>query len=167
MPISVGPLRAEVWDIVVDKMKRKVQQWGSIWLNPAGRLTLLKLGISSLPLYHFSLLQAPASFHNKMEIVLHQFLWQGGNDKKKFNLINWKQVIQPQDRGGLGIRSPKFLNLAFGGKIVWRLIIDSHHGGKKFWKLSTSIFLDNSFLIEIFPIENPPKFGDYARQQYH
>jgi len=78
MPVSAGPLRAEVWDTVVDKMKRKVQQWGSIWLNPASHLTLLKSGISSLPLYHFSLLQAPASFHNKMEIVLRQFLWQRG-----------------------------------------------------------------------------------------
>ena len=31
-------------------------------------------------------------------------------------------MIQPQDRGGIGFRSPKFLNLPFGGKIVWRLI---------------------------------------------
>jgi len=123
LPISIGPLKAEVWDTVIDKMKRKVQRWGSIWLNPAGRIILLKSGISSLPLYQFSLLQAPASFHYKMEVILHQFLWQGGkNDKKKFNLVSWKQVIQSQDRGGLGIRSPKFLNLAFGGKIVWRLI---------------------------------------------
>jgi len=54
-----------------------------------------------------------------MEVILYQFLWQGGkNDKKKFNLVSWKQVIQSQDRGGLGIISPKFLNLAFRGKIV-------------------------------------------------
>lgn len=55
---------------------------------------------------------------------------RGENDKKKFNLINWKQVIQSQDRGGLGIRSPKFINLAFGGKIVWRLIT----GVPAWWK---------------------------------
>lgn len=123
MPVSLGPLKAGTWDIIIDKVKRKVQQWGSVWLNPAGRLILLKSGISSLPLYHFSLYQAPASFHYKMEVILRQFLWQGGkNDKKKFNLVNWKHVIQPQDKGGLDIRSPIFLNLAFGGKISWRLI---------------------------------------------
>lgn len=131
MPMSVVPLKAEVWDTVIDKMKRKVQQWGFIWLNPSGRLILLKLGISSLPLYQSTLLQAPTSFHYKMEVILRQFLWQGGkNDKKKFNLANWKQVIQSQDRGGLGIRSPKFLNLAFGGKISWRFIT----GLSAWWK---------------------------------
>jgi len=123
MLVSAGPLKAEVWDTVIDKMKRKVQQWGSMWLNLAGHLILLKSGISSLHLYQFSLHQAPAPFHYKMEVVLRQFLWQGGkNDKKKFNLVNWKQVIESQDQVGLGIKSPKFLNLAFEGKIVWRFI---------------------------------------------
>jgi len=77
------------------------------------------------------LLQALASFHPKVEAILRHFLWQGGrNERKKYNLINWKQVIQPQEHGGLGIRSPKLLNLAFGGKIVWRLI----SGQSAWWK---------------------------------
>eukprot|EP00253_Pinus_taeda_P019461 PITA_19461 len=60
-----------------------------------------------------------------MEVVLCLFLWQGGkNDNTKFNLVSWKQVIHALDRGGLGIRSPTFSNLSFGGKIVWRLITD-------------------------------------------
>eukprot|EP00253_Pinus_taeda_P032306 PITA_32306 len=123
MPVSVGPLKAKVWDTIIDKMKSKVQQWGSSWLNPAGHLVLLKTGLSSFPLYQFMLLQAPTNFHHKMEFILHHFLWQGRkNEKKKYNLINWKQVIQTQEHGGLGIRSPKLLNLAFGGKTVWRFI---------------------------------------------
>ena len=131
MPVSVGSLKAEVWDTIIDKMKRKVQQWGSFWLNPAGRLTLLKSCLSSLPLYQFTLLQAPASFHHKVEAILRHFLWQGGKtERKKYNLINWKQVIQPHDYGGLGIRSPQLLNLVFGGKIIWRLI----NGESTWWK---------------------------------
>ena len=112
-------------------MKRKVQQWGSLWINPAGRLTLLKSGLSSLPLYQFTLLRAPASFHHKVEAILRHFLWQGGKtERKKYNLINWKQVTQPYEYGGLGIRSPQLLNLVFGGKIVWRLI----NGDFAWWK---------------------------------
>lgn len=46
-----------------------------------------------------------------MEVILCQLLWQGGkNEKKKFNLVSWKQVIQSQERGGPGIRSPNLLN---------------------------------------------------------
>jgi len=131
MPVSAGPLKDEVWDTIIDKMKRKVQQWGSTWLNPIGRLFLLKTGLSSLPLYQFTLLQAPATFHHKMEVILHHFLWKWGkNEKKKFNLVSWKNVIQTQDHGGLGIISPKFLNLDFGGKIIWRFI----SGHSTWWK---------------------------------
>lgn len=66
-----------------------------------------------------------------MEAILHHFLWQGGkNEIKKYNLVNWKQVIQPQEHGGLGIRSPKLLNLAFFSKIVSRLI----SGQSAWWK---------------------------------
>ena len=99
MPVSLGPLKVGTWNIIIDKVKRKVQQWGTLWLNPTGRLILFKLGITSLPLYRFSLYQAPAIFHHKLEVALRHFLWQGGkNDKTKFNLVSWKHVIQTQDR---------------------------------------------------------------------
>lgn len=65
MPVSIGPLKAEIWDKIIDKMKRKVQHCGSTWLNPVGRLVLLKSGLSSLPLYQFTLMQAPSTFHKK------------------------------------------------------------------------------------------------------
>eukprot|EP00253_Pinus_taeda_P008935 PITA_08935 len=131
MPVSLGPLKAETWNEIIDKVKRKVQQWGTHWLNPAGRLILLKSGISSLPLYRFTLYQAPAIFHHKLEVALRDFLWQGGKkEKNRFNLVNWKNVIQSQDRGGLGIRAPKILNLAFRIKMTWRLTT----GPTAWWK---------------------------------
>lgn len=131
MPVSMGPLRTETWNEILDKIKRKIQQWGTMWLNPAGRLVLLKSGLISLPIYRFSLLQAPMIFHHKLEKALRHFLWQGGkSEKRKFNLVGWKNVIQPQEKGGLGIRSPKLLNLALGAKIVWRLIT----GDTAWWK---------------------------------
>jgi len=94
MLVSLGPLKADIWNGIIDKLKSKVQQWGTIWLNPVGRLILLQSGIAYLPLYRFSLYQEHAIFHHKLEVSLHQFLWQGGkNDKSKFSLVNWKQVI--------------------------------------------------------------------------
>jgi len=105
IPVSRGNVRDDVWETNLDKMKRKVQNLGSTWLNPAGRLVLLKSGLSSLHLYQFSLAQAPISFRHKMDSILKFFLCQGGkNKRKKFNLVGWKQVIQIQEKGGLGIR---------------------------------------------------------------
>eukprot|EP00253_Pinus_taeda_P008137 PITA_08137 len=99
MSVSLGPLKAATWNEIIDKVKRKVQQWGTHWLNPA--------------------------------VALRNFLWQGGKkEKNRFNLVSWKSVIQSQDRGGLGIRAPKILNLAFGIKMAWRLINEP----KAWWK---------------------------------
>eukprot|EP00253_Pinus_taeda_P022073 PITA_22073 len=92
MPVSMGSLKANTWNEILDKVKRKIHQWGTQWLNPAGRIILLKSG--------------------------------GKKEKNKFNLVSWKSVIQSPDRGGLGIRSPKLLNLAFGIKTAWRLITE-------------------------------------------
>lgn len=131
MPVGIGPLKTDTWSGILDKIKRKIQHWGSMWLNPAGRLVLLKSGLISLPIYRFSLIQAPMAVHHKMEKALRHFLWQGGKaEKKKFNLVNWKSVIQPLEKGGLGIRSPHLLNLALGAKMVWRLIT----GDSVWWK---------------------------------
>ena len=58
MPVSAGPLKSEVWNITIDKMKKRVQQWGSSSLNMAGHLILLKYFLSSLPLYYFNLFNA-------------------------------------------------------------------------------------------------------------
>jgi len=63
MSVSKGTAKTDVWDLTLDKMKRKVQKWGTLWLNPAGRQALLKSALSSLPLYQFSLAQTPASYH--------------------------------------------------------------------------------------------------------
>lgn len=38
--------------------------------------------------------------------------------------------MQTQERGGLSVRSPTFANLAFGAKIIWRLIF----GPPAWWK---------------------------------
>lgn len=74
MPVTIRKAKTGVWDLTLDKLKRKLQIWGTLWLNPAGRQVLLKSGLSSLPLYQFSLAQAPASFHRKMDSILRFFL---------------------------------------------------------------------------------------------
>ena len=92
---------------------------------------MLKSTLSSLPLYHFTLLYALASIHHKFEEIFRHFLWQGGkNEKKKYNLVKWRQVTQDYENGGLGIHTPNLLNNAFGGNIVWRLI----SGQQTWWK---------------------------------
>lgn len=122
--------KASITNIVIVGCQNK-EWWGSSWLNMFGRLILLKFFLSSLPLYHFTFLNALTIIHKKIEAFLRHFLWQGGkNEKKKYNLVTWRQATQNHENGGLDIRIPKVLNNAFGGKIGWRLI----SGQNLWWK---------------------------------
>lgn len=117
MPVSNILLGNEVWNITLDMMKRKILQWGASWFKMVGHLVLIKYVLSALPLYHFSLLQAPVSIHNKMEIILRDFLWQGGKqEKRKFNLVKGRHVTDKYENGGLSICILQLLNFTFGGK---------------------------------------------------
>eukprot|EP00253_Pinus_taeda_P012958 PITA_12958 len=130
MPVSLGPLKAETWNEIIDK--------------------------------------APAIFHHKLEIALRHFLWQGGKkDKSRFNLVNWKNVIQSQDRGGLGIRSPKILNLAFGVKMVWRLITGPAAWWKKVLEIKYLNFPRQKLLDSNMPNRDSSKIWRLCKKALH
>lgn len=53
-------------------------------LSVGGRLTLTKSLLGSLPLYHFSLFEAPKSVIGHLEKLQRNFLYGGFEDKKKY-----------------------------------------------------------------------------------
>ena len=75
---------------IMEKIKRKIMNWGAIWLNLAGKVVIIKAVLNSLLLYQCSLLLAPVIVLNQIEGLIRTFLWQGGNNggSKKFALIS-------------------------------------------------------------------------------
>ena len=108
-----------------------MDSWGARWLNPAGRVVLIKSVLSALPMFQFSTLLAPKGILQAMSQLIHKFLWKGGaSNHKKLHLVKWEMVTQPKSMGGLGIRDPEISNSAMGAKIFWRLI----SGDNDWWK---------------------------------
>ena len=112
------------WNPIVDKIKNKISGWGTIWLNLAGKVVLIKVVLNSFLLYQCSLLLAPGKIINQIEVMLKSFLWNGGNNGggKKYALVSWKTVKLPRNEGGLQIRDLKHQNLAIGAKLLWNLL---------------------------------------------
>ena len=103
-----------------------------MWLNLAGRVTLIKALLSALPIYQYAIIMASASAHKQMELIIRSFLWQGGKqDNKKFNLVRWEQVALPYEKGGITIRLPGLMNISLGTKIIWRMINGNGHWWEK------------------------------------
>eukprot|EP00253_Pinus_taeda_P017777 PITA_17777 len=123
LPLAKDSIKTEIWVKVIENLRGKLQSWGMSWLNLAGRTTLIKAILSSLPIYQFAITLTLASSHKHMELILRSFLWQGGKqDSKNFSLVKWDQVILPFEKGGIGIIIPRLANMAMGFKLIWRIL---------------------------------------------
>eukprot|EP00253_Pinus_taeda_P010228 PITA_10228 len=117
------------WLPLLDKTKNRIQAWGASWLNNAGKVTLMKSVLLSMPLYQNSILLAPKSFLSKLDSLLRRFLWEGGNNNdRRIHLVNWEILKRPLLEGGLHLCNLAAQNLALGSKILWNLV-----SGKASW----------------------------------
>ncbi len=88
LPLAKEGIKTKSWNKKIEKVRGKIQSWGMMWLNLAGRTILIKVLLLALPIYQFALILAPAIIHNQMELIIRGFLWRGGRqDSKKFSLV--------------------------------------------------------------------------------
>jgi hypothetical protein len=131
LPLCLKSLPGEYWHLFLQNVRENMESWGSRCLNPVGRMILIKLVLSTLPLFQFSSLLALKGVLKDMAHLIRKFLWQGGkSNSKKFHLVNWDIVSTPKKSGGLGIRDPEVENIAMGSKLLWRIV----SGRKEWWK---------------------------------
>jgi hypothetical protein len=123
MPIFLNRYNSSAWFEIIDKITSRIWSWGVQWLNPVGKIVLVKSVLSSLSIFQCSRLLAPKSILEKISKSIRYFLWAGGKiDTKKFHLVNWKQICQPYNKGGLAIKDPTIMNISMGAKLAWRLV---------------------------------------------
>jgi hypothetical protein len=72
------------WKAVLDKLASRIQSWGARWLNPTGKIVLIKSVLSALTIFQCAGLLAPKGILEKISKSLRGFLWEGGkiNTKK-------------------------------------------------------------------------------------
>ena len=66
---------ATIWNLILEKIERKLAEWKKLYLSKGGRLMLLKSTLSSLPTYFSSLFTIPTHVANKIEKLQRDFLW--------------------------------------------------------------------------------------------
>ncbi|GJX12096.1 RNA-directed DNA polymerase, eukaryota [Tanacetum coccineum] len=88
--------KISTWDEVNSKVYSRLSKWKLNSLSIGGRLTLLKLVISSIPLYHMSIFKVPMGVLNHLESIRRNFINGVDGSKKKmtqtFSL--WSRVIK-------------------------------------------------------------------------
>lgn len=79
-------------------------------LSFAGRLTLIKSVLASLPIYYMSIFKMPKGVANKINRLQAAFLWGDSETKRKVHMVSWEVVSKPQSHGGLGVRNIAEIN---------------------------------------------------------
>jgi len=61
-----------------------------------------------------------------MDSVRKRFFWQGGNLKRKYDLVKWARITKPKNKSGLGVKDPRRMKWwwkAENGEGIWQDII--------------------------------------------
>ena len=74
VPIFKSALKSSSWLPIIDKIKNRISTWGEAWLNPVGKVILIKAILSNIPIYQCSILLAPKGILASIESLLKNFL---------------------------------------------------------------------------------------------
>ncbi|XP_058092153.1 uncharacterized protein LOC131238046 [Magnolia sinica] len=120
---AVAGLKVNMFKFIIYGVNMDNQEaaWKCHCLSIGGRLTLIKAALSNLPTHFMSLFRCPVTVLKSIDSLRRNSLWRGKDDKKNFNLMEWRQVCKPITEYGAGIKELKTMNRALLGKWIWRL----------------------------------------------
>jgi hypothetical protein len=47
-------------------------------------------------------------------------LWQGGGLRRKYHLVTWETITKPKEKGGLGVKDSRKMNISLLCKWWWK-----------------------------------------------
>lgn len=83
-----------------------------------GRIILLNSVLNAIPIFYLSFLRMLVKVWRRLVRIQREFLWGEVGGGRKINWVKWSKVCQPKEKGGLGIRDIRLVNLSLLAK--WR-----------------------------------------------
>lgn len=114
---------------LIDKITAKYTGWKKKLLSTAGRTTLIQSVTTAVPIHDMQSGWLPEHVCNKLDKLNRNFLWSNDISQPKIHPVGWKQVTQPKNAGGLGIREARINNETMLSKVIWKILRDE----KRVW----------------------------------
>ena len=124
MPILQKRINKDTFGEVLEKVASRLAGWKKQTLSLAGRVTLTKSVLSSIPVHTMSTISMPVGILEKLDSLARSFVWGSGQ-----HLVSWHKICKLKAAGGLGIRVSRDMNKALLTKVGWRLL----HDTKSLW----------------------------------
>lgn len=119
-PADWGKSKKQALHSLKERIKQKLKGWKTQFLSQASKEILLKVFISSMPTYMMSCLRFPNGWCNNINNLMARFWWGQKEEEKKIHWVNWKNMIELKDVGGMGFKDLYDHNLALLTKTAWR-----------------------------------------------
>jgi len=100
--VEGNPRNKLFWELILNKSSDRLTARKGRFLSLAGRICLIKLVLTALPLFYSSLFKAPTSVYNKIISTQRNFLWAWGREKRSISWVSWENVCKPMAEGGRG-----------------------------------------------------------------
>jgi hypothetical protein len=84
------------------------------------KLTLINACLSSIPTYRMLMYLLPKTILKRMDRTRKRFSWQGGG-KRKYHLVKWTKITKLENKGGLGVKDLRKMNISMLCRWWWKL----------------------------------------------
>ena len=145
IPIGSHMKRAENWQPIIEKFRKKLSIWKAKTLSIGGRLTIVSNILGGIPNYWMSMFPVPKNVASELEKMRRDFFWGPKDSGKPIPWVKWSIACQQKHNGGLGIIGIEDMNTSLLAKWIWRV----KHEEKAIWvQVIKSIHGENAILTE-------------------
>lgn len=122
MPMIVGRRKVSTFKVLVGKVEKKLQAWGSRVISMAGKVMLLKTAAQTIPNFWMSLFLIPKDIIDMIEKRMNAFWWCSNGGTGGIKWMAWERLCEVNEEGGLGLKKLHEFNIAMLAKQAWRII---------------------------------------------
>jgi hypothetical protein len=118
--VSGSRLHVKDWIPLNEKILKRLDGWQCASLSYGGKLILLNACLSCIPTYAMSMYMLPKTVIKRMDTTRKRFFWQGKTEKK-YHLVKWSVITKPKEKGGLGVKYLRKMNISLLCKWWWKV----------------------------------------------
>jgi hypothetical protein len=118
--LSVSKFPRSSWQPLLNKATDWLPTWKGNLMNRSGRLALIKLTLSVIPIYVSIEMGLLAWLHSVLTKLMKTFLWSGSGEVQGCKcLVAWQAVHRPWQLGRLGILDLRMFDHALRLRWLW------------------------------------------------
>ncbi|XP_026416089.1 uncharacterized protein LOC113311468 [Papaver somniferum] len=94
--LLLGHSKQEAFKSIQESFEQRLSTYNSVSLTQAGRSTMIKHVLNSVPAYQMGTFKLPNHLINKLTAIERHFFW-GHKSNKGSNPLDWLKICKPKD----------------------------------------------------------------------